>query len=78
MQKAFKHPLARKATTAKVRSRDGVEQALLVILTTLELEEGAKSYNAKNVDRLRRDAESFIAENAEFAGYTIINRPKEW
>lgn len=78
MQKAFKHPLARKATSVKARLRDGAEQTLLVVLTTLELDESAKGFSARNTGRLRRAAEEFLAENAEFAGYAIVNRPKEW
>ncbi len=78
MQKAFKHPLARKATTAKVRLREGGEHALLVILTTLELDESAKGFSKKNVDRLRGAAEAFVADAKELAGFVVVNRPKEW
>ena len=78
MQKAFKHPLARRATTAKVRLRDGSEQTLLVILTTLELDETAKGFHAKNVERLRQAAADFLGEAEGLAGYTIVNRPKDW
>ena len=78
MQKLFKHPLARKATTAKVRLRDGGDGALLVILTTMELDEGAKQFNRKNFDRLNAAARSFLAESDALAGYAIVNRPKDW
>ncbi|HXT08825.1 MAG TPA: hypothetical protein VN715_18050 [Roseiarcus sp.] len=78
MQKTFKHPLARRATSVKARLRDGGEQTLLVVLTTLELDEKAKGFNAKNIGRLRQAAEAFLTEDAEFAGYAILNRPKDW
>jgi len=78
VQKAFKHPLARRATTAKARLRDGSEQTLLVILTTLELDESAKGFHARNLERLRHAADAFLAEVEGLAGYTIVNRPKEW
>ena len=78
MQKIFKHPLARKSTTAKVRLRDGGEGALLLILTTMELDEGDKRFNRKNFDRLNASARSFLAETEGLAGYAILNRPKEW
>lgn len=78
MQKTFKHPLARKSATAKLRLRDGGEQALLVILTTLELDETAKGFRAKSVERLRHAADAFLEEADEFAGYTMVNRPKDW
>jgi hypothetical protein len=78
MQKAFKHPLARKATTAKVHLRDGGEQMLLVVLTTMELDAGAKGFSQKNFNRLREAVEAYLAEAKGLAGYTVINRPKDW
>ena len=78
MQNAFKHPLARNATRVKAHLRGGGEETLLVVVTTLALEEGAKGYNARNIGRLRQAAEAFLAENAELSGYAILNRPKDW
>jgi hypothetical protein len=78
MQKAFKHPLARRATSVRARLRGGGEQTLLVVLTTLELDESAKAFSSRNVGRLRQAAEAFLTENTEFSGYAIVNRPKEW
>jgi hypothetical protein len=78
MQKAFKHPLARNATGVKARRREGGDETLLIVLTTLTLDESAKGYSAKNIARLRQAAEAYLADNAEFAGYAIVNRPKEW
>ena len=78
MQKLFKHPLARKATTTKVRRRQGEEETLLVILTTMDLDAKAKGFSQKNFDRLNGAAQSFLAEAEDVTGYTIINRPKEW
>jgi hypothetical protein len=78
MQKNFKHPLARKATTAKLRLRDGGEGSLLLILTTMELDESAKRFSRKNYDRLNDSARNFLAETEGLAGYAILNRPKEW
>jgi hypothetical protein len=78
MSKTFKHPLARKATTTKLRARDGAEQEILVIITTLELDIGAKGYSAGNVERLHEAARAFLAETAELGGYVLVNRPKEW
>jgi hypothetical protein len=78
MQKVFKHPLARKATTAKARRRGGGEETMLVILTTMELDAGAKGYSKKNVERLQDAAQEFLAETKGLAGYAILNRPKDW
>jgi imidazole glycerol phosphate synthase subunit HisF len=78
MQKAFKHPLARKATTAKARLRGGGEETLLIVLTTMDLDASAKGFNRKNFDRLNDAAQAFVAESEGLAGYAILNRPKEW
>jgi hypothetical protein len=78
MQKAFKHPLARKATTAKARLRGGGEETLLIVLTTLELDASAKGFNRKNFDRLHEAAKTFVGEEQGLAGYALLNRPKEW
>ena len=78
MKKHFKHPLARAATTARLCGRDGAEQDCLVIVTTLALEPAAKGYSAKNVERLQAAAKEFLDENAEIAGYALVNRPKDW
>ena len=78
MQKAFKHPLARKATTVKARLRGGGDETLLIVLTTMELDSKAKGFSRKNSDRLHDAAQAFVAETESLAGYAIINRPKEW
>jgi len=78
MEKAFKHPLARRATTATVRRREGGEQTILFIVTTLELDPGDKRFNPKNVNRLQHAAEAFLAEAKQLSGYALVNRPKDW
>ena len=78
MKRLFKHPLARSATTAKLRQRDGAEHELLVIVTTLELDAQHKGFKAAQVDRLHKAAEAFLGEFEDIAGHTIINRAKEW
>lgn len=78
MKKHFKHPLARAATTARLRGRDGTEQDCLVIVTTLALDPAVKGYNAKNVERLQAAAKEFLDENEEIAAYSLVNRPKDW
>jgi inorganic pyrophosphatase len=78
MSKVFKHPLARRATMAKLRLRDGGEQQILVVVTTLALDAAAKDYNAKNVERLRDAAQTFVKETEPLAGYSLVNRAKDW
>ncbi len=78
MSKTFKHPLARNATTAKAHRLQGGEETLLVVVTTLELDPKAEGFSAKNVARLRKAAEEFVAEAGDLSGYVIINRAKDW
>ena len=78
MYKHFKHPLARAATVARLRGRDGTEQDCLIIVTTLEIIPEAKGYSAKNVARLNEAAKEFLDENEGIATYTVVKRPKEW
>jgi hypothetical protein len=78
MDKTFKHPLARRATTTIAHAPDGAERKLLVIVTTLELDAGAKGFNRGNVERLHAAARAYLAETAQPADYAIINRPKDW
>ncbi len=78
MEKAFKHPLARNATVAKARQRGGADETLLLIVTTLELEESAKGFNQRNVARLRHAADEYVAGAPGISGYALVNRPKEW
>ena len=78
MNKAFKHPLARKATIATAHPRKGGEQKMLLIVTTLELDPGGKGFNAKNVERLHNAAKAQVAEEPGLSGYLIVDRPKDW
>ena len=78
MSKAFKHPLARKATVAPCRRAKGAEESVLVIVTTLELDSAAKGFNRKQVERLNTAAAEFVAEQQSLSGFVVINRPKEW
>ena len=78
MKKHFKHPLARSATVAKLKSRDGAEQDCLLIVTTLTLDKDAKDYSAKNVERLHEAAKAFLVEAPDVGGYAIVNRARDW
>ena len=78
MSKAFKHPLARNATVTKLHAREGGEKDLLIVVTTLELDAAAKGFSAKNFQRLHEAAKAFVTDMKDAAGYTIINRAKDW
>ena len=74
----FSHPLARGAKVWPLKNRDGAEQHLLVILTTLVLDPKSERYSPKTVDRLSRAAEEFLAESPDLAGFALINRFRDW
>ena len=78
MNKVFKHPLARRATLATARLRDGGEQQLLLIVTTLQLDPKGKGFNARNVARLNEAAKAHLAETPNLFGYSLVERPKDW
>ena len=74
----FKHPLARKAKVWTSKSREGADQRLLIVVTTLDLNPSDKRYQEKQVERLKGAIEDYIAAAPELAGYALVNRPKEW
>lgn len=74
----FSHPLARGAKVWPLKNRDGAEQYLLVILTTLVLDPKSERYSPKTVDRLSRAAQEFIAELPDLSGFSLINRFRDW
>ena len=78
MTSEFKHPLARRAKVWTSKTRDGVARPLLVILTTLTLDEKDKDFRKKLVDKLDKAASDYVAQSPELAGYLLVNRPKEW
>ena len=49
---SFAHPLARKAKVWPLRSQDGSERRVLVVITTLVLDPKSENYKKKLVDRL--------------------------
>jgi len=78
MSKVFKHPLARRATVTKLHAREGGDNDLLIIVTTLALDAAAEGFSAKNFERLHEAAKAFLAEEKELAGYVLVNRAKDW
>jgi hypothetical protein len=75
---SFIHPLAKKARTWPMTSRDGSERRVLVIITTLTLDPESEHYKKKLVDRLTDAACEYLSENADITDFIFINRMKEW
>jgi hypothetical protein len=44
----------------------------------LVLDPKSERYRSKTVDRLSRAAQEFIAESPDLAGFSLINRFRDW
>ena len=78
MTKEFRRPLARKAKIWPARTREGMEQTLLIVVTTLELDAKHEAYSKRHVDRLAAAVEEFVANAPGVSGFALVNRPKDW
>lgn len=75
---SFSDPLARGAKVWPLRTVDGQEQKILVVVTTLELDPDCKKFKQKLVDQLSGSAREYIAETKAADGYILINRYRDW
>jgi hypothetical protein len=75
---SFAHPLAKKAKLWPMRSHDGSEIPVLVVVTTLALYPQHENYKKKLVDRLSDAVTEYLAENPAVADFILINRMKDW
>jgi hypothetical protein len=76
---AFQHPLARKAKVWTALTRDGTQQRILVVATTVVLDPKNKKYRRSLVDRLSNAAMAYLADSNEAASFVLIGgKPKEW
>ena len=75
---AFVHPLARGAKVWTAKSNDGVEQRVLVIVTTIALDPRKKGYKKSLVERLSLAAQEHLANSNEAASFMLINRLRDW
>ena len=79
MSAEFKHPLARDAKVWTTGGSAGSTTRLLVIITTLELDSGHKSYKGDKVGRLSEAARDWIKNHAlEANDFVLISRPRDW
>ena len=75
---AFSHPLARGAKVWTAKSFDGVDQRILVIVTTIPLEPNDKGYKKLLVERLSRAARDYLADSDEAASFLLVPRLRDW
>ena len=74
----FSHPLARAAKVWQAKTHDGGEQRVLVIVTTIPLDEKSKQYKKGLVERLSSAAQKYLADSAVANGFVLINRLRDW
>jgi hypothetical protein len=75
---SFTHPLARQAKVWPMKSQDGSEHRVLVIVTTIALDPTSEKYKQKLVDRLSEEAAAYVAEHPDVTDFLLVNRPKDW
>ena len=75
---AFAHPLARVAKIWTARGQDGLEQHVLVVVTTVPLEKGHKGYKKALVDKLSHAVQDHLKETNEAGAYMLVNRMRDW
>ncbi|MGD1016362.1 MAG: hypothetical protein ABR863_07975 [Roseiarcus sp.] len=75
---AFSHPLARGAKVWAEKTLDGEDRRVLVVVTTIALDPGAKGFKKRLVENLSRAAQEYLAASPEAAGFVLINRMRDW
>jgi hypothetical protein len=78
MLMSFSHPLARGAKVWTAKALDGLEQRVLVVVTTIPLEPAEKGYKKSLVERLSRAASEYLASSEEAASYMLVHRLRDW
>jgi hypothetical protein len=74
----FSHPLARSAKVFTAHRRDGNEQRVLAIVTTLKLDPKDEHYKRRFVERLSDAARDYVRKSDNVAAFVLMNRPKDW
>jgi hypothetical protein len=75
----FHHPLASaaKVWTAR-RLSDGHEHRVLVIVTTIPLNEASEPHKKSLVDRLSSAAKAHLVATSEATSFVLVNRLRDW
>jgi hypothetical protein len=75
---SFTHPLAKKAKIWPMKSQDGSERRVLVVITTLTLDPESKNYKKNLVQRLSDAVSLYLEANGGVADFILLNRMREW
>jgi hypothetical protein len=75
----FRHPLARAAKVWTARGlTDGREHRVLVIVTTIPLDEAGQPHKKSLVDRLSAAAKAHLVATSEATSFVLVNRLRDW
>jgi hypothetical protein len=74
----FSHPLARSAKVFTARNLDGVEEKILAVATTLELDPKGEHYKKRFVEKLSAAARDYVRKSDHVKAFVLINRLKDW
>jgi hypothetical protein len=74
----FSHPLARSAKVFVAHSHRGMEQQILVIVTTAELDPQSERYKKRLVEKLSAAARDYVARSDRVTAFLLMNPLKDW
>lgn len=75
---SFTHPLAKKAKMWPLRSRDGSERRVLIVVTTVELDPESEKFKKKQVDRLSDAVSLYLEADGDVAEFILVNCTRDW
>ncbi len=71
---SFSHPLARAAKVWPAEVNTGETFKILVVVTTLDLDEASENYNQQMIDVLSAAAQEYVDGTDEVDGFLIATR----
>lgn len=74
----FSQPLARCAKVFVAHNHQGMEQQILVIVTTAELDPKSGRYKKRLVEKLSAAARDYVAKSDRVTAFMLMNPPKDW
>src|SRR5271157_351132 len=74
----FSHPLARSTKVFVAHSHHGMEQQILVIVTTVELDPQSERYKKRLVEKLSAAARDYVARSDRVTAFLLMNPMKDW
>ncbi len=75
---SFSHPLARAAKVWPAEVTGGQTLQILVVVTTLDLNQDSENYNPEMVGRLSSAAQAYVDGSDEVHGFIIATRAIGW